>query len=283
MEASHSHVDPKAKSLVQAYMLATHQLEEPRVFADPLAARIVNISVDLLAGPWRDDGGYASDMRMQTALEHRFADDVAVETQADGTTQIAVLDAGLDTLLYRRKYPNTRLFEVDDPATQSWKRQLLAVTGITGRTAINYINLAPGHDLHSSTLADSGYDFHRPTLVVWLDSAMFLPTSRVVETISWFDRHRARLDLIWNYLEPDDSPPDTPNPLQDVMARANLTLVSYFTPEEARHLMRDHHFDTIVDLDWADMLTRYLPAQSNRPDFIHGHTIRATRLAAPPR
>ncbi len=43
-----------------------------------------------------------------------------------GSTQYVVLGAGLDTFAYRNPFPKLRVFEVDFPATQEWKRALLA-------------------------------------------------------------------------------------------------------------------------------------------------------------
>ena len=40
-------------------------------------------------------------------------------------TQYVVLGAGLDTFAYRNPFPSLRVFEVDFPATQEWKRDLL--------------------------------------------------------------------------------------------------------------------------------------------------------------
>jgi methyltransferase (TIGR00027 family) len=285
MAEPNSRPNPTSKSLVVAYMLATHQLGEPLILADPLAARILDVRVDLLSGPRTvSDGGYTPGMRLQLALSHRFADDVAVETHANGTTQLVVLDAGLDTICCRREWPNTRLFEVDDAATQRWKRQLLAATGTPGRPSLHYVSLGPDHDLRNSSLANSGYDVDRATLVIWLESTMFLPASTVMDTVTWFDRHRGRLDLVSNYLRPNDELPKGPGvplaPLLDVMAGANIALVSDFTPQQVESALRGHGFDSVMDLSWSDLLKRYAPEQADREDPLGCRTIWASRAAS---
>ena len=47
-----------------------------------------------------------------------------------GVEQYVVLGAGLDTFAYRNPFPSLRVFEVDFPATQEWKRELLRKAGI---------------------------------------------------------------------------------------------------------------------------------------------------------
>ncbi len=51
--------------------------------------------------------------------------------RASGHRQLVVLGAGLDTYAYRgRMRDRLRIFEVDHPATQAWKRRRLAEAGI---------------------------------------------------------------------------------------------------------------------------------------------------------
>ena len=49
-----------------------------------------------------------------------------------GVDQYVVLGAGLDTFAYRNPYPQLRVFEIDHPATQAWKREHLTSAGIAG-------------------------------------------------------------------------------------------------------------------------------------------------------
>jgi methyltransferase (TIGR00027 family) len=62
----------------------------------------------------------------------RFAEDIAEQAAATGTSQYAILGAGLDSFAYRRGdlLRRLRVFEVDHPAAQAWKRRRLAELGI---------------------------------------------------------------------------------------------------------------------------------------------------------
>lgn len=59
------------------------------------------------------------------SVRGRLAEDVVERSVNDGVTQHGILGAGLDSFGYRRRDLLDRLgvFEVDHPATQSWKLQ----------------------------------------------------------------------------------------------------------------------------------------------------------------
>jgi methyltransferase (TIGR00027 family) len=62
----------------------------------------------------------------------RFAEDIVERAVASGVRQYVILDAGLDSFACRRGdlLDRLRVFEVDHPATQLWKRRQLAELGM---------------------------------------------------------------------------------------------------------------------------------------------------------
>ena len=77
--------------------------------------------------PDRDCDG--SSPRARASTEEAL--DVAVN---EGATQLVMLGAGFDTLAYRTPLADRlRIFEVDHPATQARKREMLAAAGIPCR------------------------------------------------------------------------------------------------------------------------------------------------------
>ena len=91
----------------------------------------------------------------------RLAEDVVERAVAAGIRQYAILGAGLDSFAYRRPdlLGRLRVFEVDHPASQAWKRERLAELGV-GLPA-NLV-FAPV-DFETQTLRDgllaAGFDF----------------------------------------------------------------------------------------------------------------------------
>lgn len=60
-------------------------------------------------------------------VRSRFAEDLVTEAMARGIEQYVILGAGLDSFAYRRGdlLDRLRVFEVDHPASQGWKRRRL--------------------------------------------------------------------------------------------------------------------------------------------------------------
>src|SRR5205814_3937572 len=110
-------------------------IDQPVVFADPLATRIVGReAAEVLAANPRhfETSPIASYLRAFVAVRSRIAEDELGLAVARGVRQYVVLGAGLDTFAYRNPYPAgaVRVFEVDHPDTQAWKRARLTEAGI---------------------------------------------------------------------------------------------------------------------------------------------------------
>jgi len=66
------------------------------------------------------------DFRAFMAVRSRYVEDHLAAAVAQGIRQYVVLGAGLDTFAWRNPFPALRVFEVDFPATQVWKKEMLA-------------------------------------------------------------------------------------------------------------------------------------------------------------
>jgi O-methyltransferase involved in polyketide biosynthesis len=92
------------------------------------------------------DPDATSGFRAAIVARARFIEDLVTAAASRGVTQYVVLGAGLDTFAQRRPEIAARLrvFEVDQPGPQAWKRQRLIELGygIPG-----WLRLAPGSTL----------------------------------------------------------------------------------------------------------------------------------------
>jgi methyltransferase (TIGR00027 family) len=116
---------------------AGHQrLDYPRVFDDPLAVTIVGTAAaESLSG----SKGAGVHLRAFVAARGRFAEDELERAVERGVRQYVVLGAGLDTFAYRNPYPDLQVFEVDHPATQTWKHQRLGSAGISVPPSVTFV------------------------------------------------------------------------------------------------------------------------------------------------
>lgn len=101
------------------------------------------------------------------AMRSRFAEDRLTEGRF---AQYVMLGAGLDSFVWRHPdlVRSLRIFEVDHPASQAWKRERIAELGL------------PTYDSHAFAAVDfeveslrdgldaAGFDWEQPTLFSWL-------------------------------------------------------------------------------------------------------------------
>src|ERR1700712_1046583 len=115
---------------------AAHQVfDQPVVFPDPLALRILGLAnadsrtleQSQLRAPARPS---SISLRAFLVARSRFAEDAVHAGYDSGVRQYVLLGAGLDTFGYRNPHPDLRVFEVDHPATQEWKLDLLQQNSI---------------------------------------------------------------------------------------------------------------------------------------------------------
>jgi methyltransferase (TIGR00027 family) len=131
---------------------AAHQLlDEPKVLDDPLALRIIGAEAaeELRSSP-REHHNFSCAFRAFMAARSRYAEDQLAHAVTNGVNQYVVLGAGLDTFACRNPHRGLRVFEVDHPATQAWKRGQLQAGGITVPSTLTFVPL----DFEQQTLAD---------------------------------------------------------------------------------------------------------------------------------
>lgn len=257
---------PKPSALMVAHLRAAHQLlDTPPVFADPLALTILGAERE--AALRRDPSSYANPLskalRCALAVRSRLAED---EWQASGAAQYVILGAGLDTYAYRAGAAEhnaaTKLFEVDLPATQAWKRGLLRAAGIAEPANLRYV----GVDFTASTLADAlidaGFDASRPAFFAWLGVTIYLTEDEVLQTLRFIAGCAPGSAVVFDYgvapglLEPAEAA------ARDFIAARTFDLGepwnSSFEPDRLVALLHDIGFATVDNYSAAQLQQRYL-------------------------
>jgi methyltransferase (TIGR00027 family) len=115
--------------------------------------------------------------RASIVARSRFVEDLVAEQAGRGLTQYVLLGAGLDTFVQRRPEVATRLrvFEVDRPRAQEWKRRRLIELGYG---VPDGLRLVPD-DFETDgswwqKLIAAGFDATRPAVVTSLGVSMYL-------------------------------------------------------------------------------------------------------------
>jgi len=165
---------------------AAHQLVDiPPVFGDPLALRIVGAHAEseLRAGREPRAAPQAASLRAFIAARSRYAEDRFADAFDHGLRQYVVLGAGLDTFAYRGRFEHVRVFEVDHPATQGWKRQRLGETAIAIPESVVYAPVDFEQETVREGLARAGFDFARPAFFAWLGVTPYLTRNAIMATL----------------------------------------------------------------------------------------------------
>jgi methyltransferase (TIGR00027 family) len=118
---------PSVTARTAALLRAAHQLlEGGSIFPDPVALLICGEDAGTLLRLSREHPELDR-LRLFIAARSRFAEDCLAGAVDRGVRQAVVLGAGLDTFGLRNPHADKgfRLFEVDRPATQQWKRECL--------------------------------------------------------------------------------------------------------------------------------------------------------------
>src|SRR2546423_12755075 len=119
-------VAPEATAVRVALWRALHVEIDPPPHAleDEVGLRLVAPDDDWRRRPDMNPQ-FTSPFRASIVARARFVEDFVLERAGDGVGQYVILGAGLDTFAQRRPEIACRLkiFEVDQPDTQSWKRQ----------------------------------------------------------------------------------------------------------------------------------------------------------------
>jgi methyltransferase (TIGR00027 family) len=164
---------------------AAHQLlDHPKVLDDPLALRIIGPEAahDLRSNP-KEHHAFARAFRAFMVARSRYAEDELGRAVADGVSQFVVLGAGLDTFAYRNPHAGLRVFEVDHPATQAWKRKQLHAAKISIPDSLTFVPIDFEKQTLRKRLAEAGLNFNAPAFFSWLGVTSYLTREACMATL----------------------------------------------------------------------------------------------------
>jgi methyltransferase (TIGR00027 family) len=231
---------------------AAHQLaDRPPVLDDPIALQL--LGTGFARDLDRAMEKVAGDFRAFMAARSRYVEDHVARAVAEGTRQYVVLGAGLDTFAYRNPFPSLRVFEVDFPATQHWKRDLLHEARIGIPESLTYVPLDFEHKALASGLAEAGFDSRRPSFFGWLGVVPYLTIDAFRATLKDVAGLPAGTGISFDFAFPPQtlSPPrrkvfDT---LAQRVAAAGEPFQLFFTAEELESELHAIGFSRIEQVD----------------------------------
>ncbi|HWE45354.1 MAG TPA: class I SAM-dependent methyltransferase [Caulobacteraceae bacterium] len=244
---------PSRTALGAAGHRAAHQVfEEGRIFKDPLALQILGEHRDaVLADPRarRRAVGLRLFIALRSAIAERA---LASGVETRGVTQAVILGAGLDTFACRNPFEGRlKVFEVDHPATQAWKRRRLAETGIAIPDSMVFTPVDLEREPLMEALTAAGFDPDRRTFFVWLGVTYYLTREAILTTLGVIGGLPGGGEVAFDYGEPPDRMAwlwrRGHRRLARRVAEAGEPFVSSFEPKELHAALRERGFTTIDD------------------------------------
>jgi methyltransferase (TIGR00027 family) len=243
----------------------------PPVLNDPVAIAILGEGAErtIRQQRMRFDAPPARHLRAFLVVRSRIAEEALDAAVARGVRQYVVLGAGLDTFAYRNPYaPDAlRVFEVDHPATQEWKRTLLGQAGIPLPASLTRVAIDFERDTLAGGLDAAGFDRTAPAFFSWLGVTMYLSAPTITATLAYLAALPHGSAVVFDYA----IPPQTLAPLRRAFYRGRLLRVaaagepwrSFFTPAQIDAELATLGFTRREDLGPAELNARYFAGRSD--------------------
>lgn len=252
---------------------AVHQiLDHPRVFEDPLALRIAGIrneSADRIDPEYSPQTPFETRLRAFLVARSRCAEDELHLAVERGVRQYVVLGAGLDTFAYRNPYPEAvlRVFEVDHPNTQAWKRSCLEQAGIEIPSTLTFSPI----DFETVTLEEglrrAGFDTSQCAFFSWLGVTPYLTITAVNYTFQFVASLPAGSGIAFDYaISPELLDPvhrQAFDHLAQRVARAGEPFQTFFDPLELKNRLLVMGFGEVEDLGHDELNARYFHGRTD--------------------
>jgi methyltransferase (TIGR00027 family) len=266
-------IAPESTAVRVALWRAMHvQIDAPpHVLEDETGLRLVEPDDSWRQRPDMDPEGTKL-FRASIVARARFIEDLVVEW-VRRVGQYVILGAGLDTFAQRRPEvaSRLRLFEVDRPGPQEWKRQRLIEFGFGVPEWLRFVPV----DFEAGAswweqLESSGFRRDQPAVVASTGVSMYLTKEAVAATLRQMAGLAPGSTLAMTYLLPMELASEEERPgrmMAEKGARASGTpFVSFFTPPEMLALAREAGFKEMKTVSAAELNGRYF---AGRTDELH--------------
>jgi methyltransferase (TIGR00027 family) len=241
---------------------------KPHVLTDEIGLKLV------AEDGWRSrpdmNPDFSKSMRASIVGRARFIEDLVEEQARQGAAQYVILGAGLDTFAQRRPEiaSQLRVFEVDQPGPQAWKRKRLNEIGFAIPEWLHFVpvDFEAGQSWWEQLIM-SGFDTGKPTVVVSAGVSMYLTkdansgafqqTAKLASGSTFAMTFMLALDLL-----------DTQERsiMEFVMKKANESgtpFLSLFSPAEILAMAKEAGFKKSQYVSGNDLYQRYFATRAD--------------------
>jgi methyltransferase (TIGR00027 family) len=263
----------------------------PHVLEDEIGLKLLAPNED-----WRSRGDmdpqFTRPFRASIVARARFIEDLVVEEVGRGVGQYVILGAGLDSFAQRRPEiaSHLKVFEIDQPGPQAWKRQRLIELGFGVPDWLRFVpvDFEAGGSWREG-LVSAGFDESQPAIVVSTGVSMYLSKEANSATLREVAALASGSTFAMTFLLPLELADPEVRPgleMAEKGARASGTpFVSFFIPEEIQELAYEAGFDEARHVSAADLTQRYFAGRTDGlrpPNNAEELLVARTRRRRPP-
>ena len=223
--------------------------------------------------------------RASIVARARFIEDLVAEQSARSVDQYVLLGAGLDTFVQRRPElaSQLRVFEIDQPGTQAWKRQRLVELGygIPDGLKLVPVDFEAGESWRQKLVA-AGFDMRRPAVVTSTGVSMYLTREAIMALLREAAAFAPGSIFAMSFLLPLEMSEPAVRPGMEMAAKgaraSGTPFISFFRPAEIMAMAREAGFRDARHVSAADLTERYFKDRADglRPPFNSEELLVAT-------
>ncbi|CAG4906604.1 class I SAM-dependent methyltransferase [Paraburkholderia gardini] len=241
----------------------------PHVLEDEVGLRLLSPDES-----WRHRGDmdpqFTRPFRASIVARARFIEDLVVEEAARGVSQYVILGAGLDSFAQRRPEIACRLrvFEIDRPGPQAWKRRRLIELGFGVPDWLRFVPVDfEAGERWRDRLVAAGFDDSKPAIVVSTGVSMYLTRDANAATLREVAAFAPGSTFAMTFLLPLELADPEVRPgleMAEKGARAGGTpFLSFFTPREILALAHEAGFEEARHVPAADLARCYFAGRTD--------------------
>lgn len=259
-------------ALLAAAARAAHLVvdQDPPLFADTLAYALLGDRADEFVGHHRLYGQHPllAGARVGVSCRSRYTEERLAASVRAGIEQYVILGAGLDSYAYRSD-GGVRVFEVDHPDTQEWKRARVAEAGVES-PHVTYVPVDLETEPLKESLLDHGFDPTRRALFSWLGVTMYLTRDAIADTLMTIAGFAPGTEIVIDTMLPAEHRDEAGQLYIDLLAPAfaerGEALLSFLAPEEVADLLTECGYETIEQVTQRESVD---PTLWDRSDALH--------------
>lgn len=271
MEQDKKIAEPDNTAVRVALWRAMHvQLDSaPHIIEDEIGFKLVAPGEE-----WRQrpdmNPDFTKRLRASMVARARFIEDFVIEQCIRGIGQYVILGAGLDSFAQRRQdiASTLQVFEIDQPATQTWKKQRLTELGFGIPGWLHFVSVDFEISSWWEQLINAGFDNSKRAVIACTGVTLYLTKAAILATLRQLATLAPGSTIAMTFYLPLARLDEEDRFLQEIAEKgaraAGTPFISFFTPEEMLALATGAGFKNAEIVSSKDLDKRYFAGRTDK-------------------